>query len=106
MDSQVFKIQLFCGMPDSFRQNRSGSLAANNFHQHIGHLIRLAVIDCIRYTPSPGGFNGKAYQISGGHRINAVAIAQIIQINNFFDLIDHAQTTEGIKGLVFRTVNG
>jgi hypothetical protein len=62
----------------------------------------IAVVDVEVDPASFGGLDGEGAEVSGRDGVHPQAVAEVVQVGDLVHLLDHAQSAEGVDGLVFR----
>jgi len=98
---QVLEVPLPGRVSDPFGQDVPDPLPVGDLHQEPRDLVRLAVIDLVADLSPAHGLDGEGAKVSGRDGVHAHAVAEIVQVGDLFDLLDHAQASEGVDGFVF-----
>jgi len=106
VDGDIFHIPGFGNSHNPFCKNIPYTFPPGNFFKEICCGNRIPVVDLFINLTRITGLHGKGHQISGRDGIHTQAIADIVEIGNFFNGADLTKPAEGIDGLIFRPFDG
>ena len=70
--------------------------------EELGDFIDISPMDLLLNSPHLRCLHGKSAEASGGDRIHAQTVTDIIEIGNLFDLVNHAEATKCFDRLILR----
>ena len=101
---QIFEVPPGSGMTQALGQDSADTFATRHQAKQFGHAVGIAVIDSEDDLAPAHGLDGESTQITRGDGIHSQPVAQIVEIDDLLDGIDHAKPAECVDGLVFRTL--
>ncbi len=102
MYGNILEVPFPGGMFDATGQYVANAFASCDHVQQLRDFIDVAVVYLKIHLAPQVGFNGKSAQVAGRNGVDANPVADIIQISDFFNAVDHTEPAKGINGLIFR----
>ncbi len=106
VDSDVLKAPGLAHLSNSLGEEGPDPFFPGDLFDDLRHILGVSVVIRFRDDLSLGGLDGKGGEISRRNRVDAQAVAEVVQVDDLSDIVDHTEAAEGVDSFVFGPEDG